>query len=167
MKVIGLVLILLGWQLQAQEAMEPVVLSISGPIIEHGQHLDRVDYTLRQLQAFPQDNITTSHVWTRQPHTYTGPALQQLLAPLFAHTTIKTLTLGGLNGYSIAVDWSKVVPYDPILAWQDNGQAMSRRNKGPLWLMLPFDQVPVLQQAEFTHLMVWQLRHIKVQTEIN
>lgn len=167
MKLIGLVLMLLGWQLQAQEAMEPVVLSISGPIIRHGQHLERVDYTLSELRALPQVDITTSHFWVQRPHTYTGPVLKQLLDPLFEHTTIKTLTLGGLNGYSVAVDWAKVAPFDPILAWQDNGLRMSRRDKGPLWLMLPFDQIPMLQQAELIHFMVWQLRNIKVQTEIN
>ncbi|GAA3549401.1 molybdopterin-binding protein [Zobellella aerophila] len=167
MKRIGWLLMLLGWQLQAQEAVEPVVLSISGPIIQNGRHLERMDYTLSQLQALPQVNITTSHFWVQDPHTYSGPALRQLLAPLFAHTTIKTLTLGALNGYSVAVDWAKVTPYDPILAWQDNGYGMSRRDKGPLWLMLPYDRVPVLQQAELIHFMVWQLRNIKVQTEIN
>ncbi|WP_298715940.1 hypothetical protein [uncultured Oceanisphaera sp.] len=42
---------------------------------------------------------------------------------------------------------------------------MSRRNKGPLWLMLPFDRVPKVQQADLLHFMAWQLSSISVHSE--
>ncbi|PSJ44011.1 molybdopterin-binding protein [Zobellella endophytica] len=165
MKLVGLILILLTLVPRGGVAEEPVILTVSGNILWQGQPHERLDYTLKELQAMPQRVITTSHPWGQQPHTYRGPDLVALMSSLFGHARIKTLYLEALNGYSISVDWQKLAPFQPVLAWQENGRVMSRREKGPLWLVLPFDQVPELQQADFLHFMTWQLRQIKVHTE--
>ncbi|MGR7922343.1 molybdopterin-binding protein [Zobellella denitrificans] len=163
MKLIGLVLmLLLSWQ---GKAAEPVVLTIVGNIQLEGRSYERLDYTLAELQALPQADITTVHPWVEEARTYRGPELALLLERLFGHARVRTLYLEALNGFSVAVDWQKVAPFTPILAWQENDKVMSRRDKGPLWLMLPFDQVPELQQADFLHFMAWQLRQIRVHTE--
>ncbi|WP_375055849.1 molybdopterin-binding protein [Zobellella sp. DQSA1] len=164
MKLIGLVLMLL-WPWQGKAA-EPVVLTIFGNIQLDGRHYEQLDYTLSELQALPQADITTTHPWVQEPRHYRGPELVAILTGLFGHTRIKTLYLEALNGFSVAVDWQTVAPFHPILAWQEDGRVMGRRDKGPLWLMLPFDQVPELQQADFLHFMAWQLRHVRVHTEL-
>ncbi|MCT7655111.1 molybdopterin-binding protein [Oceanimonas sp. NS1] len=163
MKLLGVVvLLLMSWGVRAEEA---IVLTISGNIELEGRSHERMDYTLSQLQALPQGEITTAHPWSNTPHTYRGLDLRALLDTLFAHAEVKALYLESLNGFSVVVDWQAVAPYQPLLAWRDNGRLMSRRDKGPLWLMLPYDRVPELQQAKFLHYMAWQLRHIKVRTE--
>lgn len=163
MKLLGIIILWLvslrGW------SQEPVILTISGNIELEGRSYEQVDYTLSQLQRFPQREIITAHPWSEQARTYHGPDLRTLLKTLFAHARIKTLYLEALNGFSVAVDWQQVAPYQPVLAWSENGHRMSRRDKGPLWLMLPYDQASGLQQAEFLHYMAWQLRYIKVRTE--
>ncbi|WMC09930.1 molybdopterin-binding protein [Oceanimonas pelagia] len=163
MKLLGVVMLwLVSW---SALAAEPVILTISGNIELEGRSFEQVDFTLPELQALPQGEVTTAHPWSEQPNTYRGLDLRALLDTLFAHAKIRTLYLEALNGFSVAVDWQEVAPYSPLLAWSENGRLMSRRDKGPLWLILPYDRVSELQQAEFLHYMAWQLRHIKVRTE--
>ena len=140
-------------------------MSVYGDILRDDKPYQRLDFTLSELQALTQTELTTAHPWTTQAQHYRGIDLTALLTFLFAEQQIKSLTLEGLNGFSMALEWAKIREYSPMLAWQENGQLMSRRNKGPLWLMLPFDQVPELKKMDFLHYMVWQLRTIRVYSE--
>lgn len=150
----------------AQACTEPVILSVYGDIQRDDKPYQRLDFTLSELQALTQADVTTAHPWNTQAQHYRGIDLTALLEQLFVNQQIRSLNLEGLNGFSMALEWTKINKYSPILAWQENGQLMSRRNKGPLWLMLPFDQVPELKQADFLHYMVWQLRTIRVYSEL-
>ncbi len=158
----GVLMLLLSWQALAAE---PVVLTLYGDMQLDGRQYERIDYSLSELQALPQGKIITAHPWVSEPHQYRGPDLVLLLGQLFGHRRVTSLYLEALNGFSVTVDWSQVAPFSPILAWQDNGRVMSRRNKGPLWLMLPFDRLSEMQQANFRHFMAWQLRVIRVHSE--
>lgn len=146
-------------------ATEPVILSLYGDMRLQGNPHQQLDFTLSELQALPQAEITTSHPWSNDAHRYGGVDLNALLERLFAGQTVTQLSLEALNGFSIVLDWSRISTYRPILAWHDNGKIMNRRNQGPLWLMLPFDQASRVNQADFIHFMVWQLRTIRVTTE--
>ncbi|MGO5000630.1 molybdopterin-binding protein [Oceanisphaera sp. W20_SRM_FM3] len=149
----------------AQAGSDPVILSVYGAIeLDEGEY-QRLDFTLSELQALPQAQIITAHPWSAQAQHYKGVDLTALLKLLFANRQINSLNLEGLNGFSMALEWSKISDFSPILAWQENEKLMSRRNKGPLWLMLPYDQAPKMQQANFLHYMVWQLRTIRVYSE--
>lgn len=158
-----MILCLISWGALARE---PVILSISGSMTQDGHHHELAEFTLSQLQALPGKEITTQHPWSEQLHTYRGADLSALLANLFAGQDIHTLYLQALNGFSVAVDWQQLAPYQPVLAWSEDGVIMSRRNKGPLWLMLPYHRLSEIQQAEFLHYMAWQLRHITVKTAL-
>ena len=159
----GIMLLLLAGF--AQAVTEPVILSVYGDMEQHGGPHQQLDFTLSELQALTQSQITTAHPWSAQAQHYSGIDLTALLEKLFAKQQIKSLNLEGLNGFSVAFEWSKINTFAPVVAWQENGQLMSRRNKGPLWLILPFDQVPEVKQADFLHYMVWQLRTIRVYSE--
>lgn len=149
----------------AQANTEPVILTIYGDIQLHDQRYARIDFTLSEMKALSQADITTAHPWSAQAQHYSGIDLSILLEFLFAQKAIKTLSLEGLNGFSMALEWSSIQDFSPIIAWQENSQLMSRRDKGPLWLMLPFDSVSKVKQADFLHYMVWQLRTIRVYSE--
>lgn len=163
MKRIGvMILCLMSWGVLAKE---PVILSISDSMAQDGHHHELAEFTLSQLQALPQRELTTRHPWSEQRHTYKGADLSALLANLFAGQHIHTLYLQSLNGFSVAVNWQQLAPYQPMLAWSEDDIIMSRRNKGPLWLMLPYERLPEIQQAEFLHYMAWQLNHITVRAD--
>ena len=52
---------------------------------------------------------------------------------------------------------SGVTDYDVILAMWANGVRLSRRDKGPIWLMYPLDDHPELSEAKYSSRLVWQL----------
>lgn len=161
-----LVIILVLWMnISSAQAQQPNVLSVLGDIKLDGHQYHQLDFTLDELQALPQAEINTITPWTTESHRYRGVDLVLWFNQLFESRRINSITLEALNNFSVTVDWSKIKSFTPVLAWQDNGKVMSRRDKGPLWLMLPFDRVPKLQQAEFLHFMAWQIRVIRVQSE--
>lgn len=161
-----LVIILVLWMnIGSAQAQQPNVLSVLGDIKLDGHQYHQLDFTLDELQALPQAEINTITPWTTESHRYRGVDLVLWFNQLFENRRINSITLEALNNFSVTVDWSKIKSFTPVLAWQDNGKVMSRRDKGPLWLMLPFDRVPKLQQAEFLHFMAWQIRVIRVQSE--
>ncbi|ART83067.1 molybdopterin-binding protein [Oceanisphaera profunda] len=159
----GILLLLLAQVTQA--GTEPVILSVYGDIQLDENHYQRLDFTLSELQALTQAEVTTSHPWNTKAQHYRGVDLNALFQQLFAQKHITSLNLEALNGFSVMLDWSKINEFSPILAWQEDGQLMSRRNKGPLWLVLPFDQMSKVKQAEFMHYMAWQLKVIRVYSE--
>lgn len=164
MKLVGgMLMLMLSWQVLASS--EPVVLSVYGDIRVNDRHYDQMDFTLSELQALTQSDITTAHPWSIAPQHYHGVDMNALFGLLFNHRRVLSIQLEALNDFSVAVDWSQIEAFSPILAWQEDEQVMTRRNKGPLWLVLPFDQVPKVQQADFLHFMVWQLRAIRVSSE--
>lgn len=164
MKLIGGILMtLLSWHVLAVK--ESVVLTVYGDIKINGHSYNQLDFTLSELQALTQTDITTAHPWSAERRRYRGVDMNTLFDSLFSEQKVLSLQLEALNDFSIAVNWDQISSYTPILAWQENKRIMSRRNKGPLWLMLPFDQVSKVQQADFLHFMVWQLRGIHVYSE--
>lgn len=159
----GILILLCSWQ--ALASAEPVVLTVYGDIELNEQKYNRLDFTLSELQAFAQADITTSHPWSSEQRGYHGVDINNLFDVLFSQQKVLSFQLEALNDFGMTINWQKIAPYSPILAWQENQRTMSLRNKGPLWLMLPFDQVPKVKQADFLHFMVWQLRVMRVHSE--
>ena len=52
--------------------------------------------------------------------------------------------------------------FDTILAIKMNGEPMTVRNKGPLFLIYPFDTNPDLYNEKYFNRSVWQIKEIEV-----
>ncbi|WP_033136014.1 molybdopterin-dependent oxidoreductase [Aeromonas finlandensis] len=165
MKKWGWIALLISWVVMPVVAAEtlagPVILKVSGNIKSAEEVDGKVQFDLAKLQALPQHEIVTGNPWVDKPHKYRGPKLADVLAAAGADGNAITLT--ALNSFQIRINWDKVVKYDPILAWEDNGVTMRVRDKGPLWFMLPLDQYPELKRSEYTDMMIWQLDSIDIQ----
>ena len=59
----------------------------------------------------------------------------------------------------------KITESTPILANRIDGESFSVRQKGPLWVIFPFDQNPEFQSEEIFALSVWQVKRIDVLTD--
>ncbi|CAG9298005.1 putative pterin-binding protein [Celerinatantimonas diazotrophica] len=141
-------------------ASEPIILTISGHI-RPTLSVRKVNFTLNDLQKFPQYIYKTTNRWVDKPHQYKGPLLADILKSV--HAESPRLTLVALNDYRVNMDMSKVIKYKPILAWSDDGKTMTVRDRGPLWLMFPLDSYPkALKNTGMNTYMIWQLRKIIV-----
>jgi hypothetical protein len=66
-----------------------------------------------------------------------------------------------INDYMIEVPVSDAVEGGPIIAFEMDGKPMSVRDKGPLWLIYPFDSNPDYQTEVFYSRSIWQLNRIE------
>lgn len=113
------------------------------------------------LAALPQAEFETKTPWTTGSHRYRGPTLASVLAAGGAgHASL--IEASALNGYQQQLDLSlfEKVPLT-LVRYQDDKQ-LTRRNKGPLWLLMPFSAYPELDHSTIHGGMVWQMIRIEV-----
>lgn len=115
-------------------------------------------FTRAQLTSLPQHHFHTITAWTQGSNSYEGPALEQVLQG----TGAKRIAMTALNHYRYELDLRPFSSYPAILAMSENGKPLTRRNKGPLWLLLPFSDRPDLKTPENEAAMVWQLVAIEI-----
>ncbi|ENY72243.1 hypothetical protein G114_09042 [Aeromonas diversa CDC 2478-85] len=115
-------------------------------------------FTRSELAALPQHSFSTITAWTQGSNRYRGPALARVLEGTGAHR----VQLVALNGYRHELTIAPFEQFPAILAMSENDTPLTRRNKGPLWLLLPFSDLPALKTPENEAAMVWQLITIEV-----
>lgn len=136
-----------------------VILTLSGNI-QNTQDGHTARFDLEQLKKLPSKTFNLQTRWDDEAHEYHGPLLSSILEHVGAKGSVLKLT--ALNDYSIEIDKPYIDKYQPILAWKSDGKTMSVRNKGPLWLLLPHDKYPELNDEFHTGRMIWQLSHIEI-----
>tara|TARA_R110000737_G_scaffold351725_1_gene394824 strand:- start:463 stop:891 length:429 start_codon:yes stop_codon:yes gene_type:complete len=114
-----------------------------------------VGMTMNELEALPVTEFETSTIWTDGPQVFRGVRMVDLLA----HFGIEggTLKLTAANDYSIEVPVDSFTDDGAILAYQRNGQTMTLRTKGPLWVVYPYDSSPKFQSEVIYSNSIWQL----------
>jgi hypothetical protein len=134
------------------------VLSVVAPQIAGGA----VDFDMAALEAMPQSGFSTSTVWTDGTHEYSGIPLKALLARL--GITSGEIKATALNDYSVTIPIDSLEDDAPILAIHVDGKAFSRREKGPVWLIYPFDAAERYRTEQIFGRSIWQLRSLDLVT---
>jgi hypothetical protein len=136
-----------------------VVLSVRGRISRTNSS-QRADFDMPMLEALAQQHITTKTPWYRQPRKFTGPLLRDVLARVGAQGAMLRLT--ALNDYRIDVPIDDTRRFDVVLARAIDDQPITVRERGPLFVIYPFDSDPALRNALYYSRSVWQLKTIDV-----
>ena len=74
----------------------------------------------------------------------------------------KVLKVKALNDYSSDVPIADAKDLDTILAVRMNSKLMSVRDKGPLFMIYPFDTNPELYNEKYFSRSVWQVMEVEV-----
>lgn len=138
---------------------ERVVLTVTGAIDETNAPGQAV-FDLAMLKALPGRSGEMETPWTEGRTRFDGPLLRSLLEAVGAHG--KTLRITALNDYSAEVPMEDATDYDTMLAVAMNGEAMSVRDKGPIFMVYPFDINPELYNEKYFSRSVWQIKAIEV-----
>lgn len=138
------------------------ILSVSGNV-QPASSTGDWEFDLPALKAMPSERFTTTTIWTDGAQTFEGVSLEALLKHVGASEG--TLRAIALNDYAINIPTSDATEGGPIIAYQRNGQDMSVRDKGPLWIIYPFDDNPDYKTEEFYSRSIWQLARIRVEAE--
>ncbi len=125
-----------------------------------GDGSDLRSMTDADLQALPQVEFTTSTIWTTDPVTFAGPTLAAVLESVGAADG--SLSMVAVNDYKVQMPRGVVAQDAPIIATRLNGEPFTIRNKGPLWLVFPFDSSTAYQTEEIYSYSIWQLTRIAV-----
>ncbi len=146
-----------AWSLDRPVAT--VVLTISGRV-----HMANVGgearFDMPMLEALPQHSFATRTPWYARARRFTGPLLRDVLAAAGAQGSL--LRLGALNDYRVDMPFDDAQRHDVILARLLDGQPMGVRDKGPLFVVYPFDARAELRSAIYYSRSAWQLRTIAV-----
>ncbi|SIN91484.1 molybdopterin-dependent oxidoreductase [Salinivibrio sp. ES.052] len=114
----------------------------------------------QKLEALPQAHIITQTPFTRGQQRFDGVALSTVLDAAGVGECAN-VNLKSMNRYQSVLSLNMAVRYHPMIAMKRNGQAMTLRTLGPLWLVFPLDQYPEIQNDQFYSAMVWQLTDIE------
>lgn len=142
-----------------------LLLALAGPALADDPLLtvvgpDRTQtYDHAALQAFGPVSFATSTIWTEGQPAFTGVPLQTILTD--AGIDEGTVSAVAINDYAVQIPVDEVTADYPIVAFQQDGQAMSVRDKGPLWVIYPYDSDPALQSEVTYARSIWQLVRIE------
>ncbi len=138
-------------------AADDHILTISGPgLPAAGVHL-----TMDEIEALPQTTFTTKTVWTEGPHEFKGVALKTLLESTGTKGT--AVKARALNAYVATIPLDEVAADAPIVATRIDGEHFPRREKGPLWIVYPYDRDASYQTETAYGRSIWQLESLHVE----
>lgn len=116
--------------------------------------------SLEDLDALDQVEFATTTIWTGGVNEFSGVPVRALLEAL--ELDGKTLRMTALNDYMVDVPVSELEEEVPIIATRLNGETMSVREKGPFWVVYPYDRSPDYQTELVYARSIWQLTGISV-----
>ncbi|MBP0616492.1 molybdopterin-dependent oxidoreductase [Jiella mangrovi] len=112
------------------------------------------------LEKLPVTTFETTTPWTEGKIRFEGVKLSDLVAAVKAEGNEIVAT--ALNDYAVTLPVVDETGADPIIAYKANGEPMSVREKGPLWIMYPFDSDEVLQTETYQSRAIWQLNRLTI-----
>ena len=121
----------------------------------------RIELDRARLAAIGSSEITTSTIWTDEgTHRFKGVMLRDLVD--FLNIKAGALRLRALNDYAVEIPTEDVTQIAPILAYEMDGAIMTVRDKGPVWVMYPFDDGPEYRTDTIFSRSIWKLDRIEV-----
>ena len=149
---------------QAQSAAEKPILTISGKIngattgsggSDEGAVFDR-----SKLEALGMETIETKTPWYKETVKFEGVSLDKLMQSVGANGD--RVVAIALNDYSVEIPMEDFAKHRVILALKRDGEYMSVRDKGPLFVVYPYDSDPELRSQKFYSRSAWQVKQLIV-----
>ncbi|SFQ77110.1 hypothetical protein SAMN05216176_11453 [Nitratireductor indicus] len=146
----------------ADELSKPagdVILTVDGKIGATNAG-DAADFDLAMLEALPKATIKTTTPWFDGSVEFEGVLLAALMDQVKADGG--ELVVTALNDYQAPVPIDDFAKYGVILAYKRDGNYMPVSDKGPLFIIYPYDSDPELNTQKFYSRSVWQVRRFTV-----
>lgn len=135
-----------------------VLLTVSGKVMKtNADQTAKLD--LEMLEVMDATSIETSTIWTEGTQVFQGVSLKALVEELGIEGTI--LRASAINDYTVEVPMSDAVEGGALIAYRLNGETMSVRDKGPLWIIYPYDSDADYRTEVIYSRSIWQLDRIE------
>lgn len=144
--------------LMADETAAPLLAISSDTTLIDGNLTLELDRDA--LMALPVTTFETSTIWTDGVHSFTGVSL----ADLAAEFSIKSgqFLATAINDYTVEIPFSDALEGGPIIAYLMDGEEMSVRDKGPLWVIYPYDSDADYRSEVIYSRSIWQLDRLEI-----
>ena len=136
-----------------------VVLTISGKIGISNVG-DTAKFDREMLEALGWTSFITSTPWYDVPVTFAGVRMAKLMQTVRADG--EAVIAGSLNDYETKIPTSDFTRFDVLLALKRNGEYMPVREKGPLFIVYPYDRESELKSQKYYSRSAWQLARLVV-----
>ena len=151
---------LTGGSASALEApKDKPILTVSGKI-EHANKDGTAQFDRAMLEALGVTGFETNTPWYKGPVKFEGVSLAKLLEAVGARG--ERLVAVALNDYVTELPIEDAAKYNVILALKREGEYMPVRDKGPIFIVYPYDSDPELKSQKFYSRSAWQLARLEV-----
>lgn len=161
--IVMLLSFVLATQAWAGEFSKPtgkVLLTMSGNI-QNTNDGGKAIFDLVSLEKLGMVSFQTTSPWYDGRTTFTGISLQKLMDYVGAKGTVVKVT--ALNDYTTEIPLSDFKKYNVILALKVNGEYMRIRDKGPLFVVYPYDSIPELNNQIYYSRSAWQVSRMTIE----
>lgn len=136
------------------------ILVISGAI-ENKNNGDTAEFDRDMLVAMGMQVIETANPWYNGRTRFEGVSLDKLMETVGAKGT--TVTAVALNDYVTKIPLEDFKKFKVILAMKRDGSFITVREKGPLFIIYPYDSDPQLQSQTYYTRSAWQVAKLIVE----
>lgn len=136
-----------------------VILTIEGTISQTNNGA-QAQFDMKMLEKLPQHSFSTKTPWYPDSVTFTGPLLRDVLAAVGAKGS--KITAVALNDYKTEIPLDDATRHDVIVARLMNNRPMPVREKGPLFIVFPFDTKAELRTELYYNRAAWQLSVLRI-----
>jgi len=133
---------------------DEAVLAVAGEIAGG----ERIEFSISSLEEMGTEEIATRTPWHDGPVRFEGVPLAVLAKQL--GVTGGNAVVEAFNNYQSQIPVSDFFDFDPILAMKKDGAYMTLREKGPFFVVYPYDRDKELQSELYYSRSVWQVRSI-------
>lgn len=161
--IVMLLSLLVSIQVWAGELPKPagkVLLTLSGNI-ENTNEDGKAVFDLANLEELGIVTFQTTSPWYNGHTRFTGIPLQKLMDYVGAKGSVVKVT--ALNDYTTVIPLSDFRKYNVILATKINGKYMRIRDKGPLFIVYPYDSQPELNNQIYYSRSAWQVSRMNIE----
>jgi hypothetical protein len=142
-----------------QEPTEKPILTVTGKISVTNKD-GTAQFDRAMLEKLGATSFSTSTPWYKEPVKFEGVLLAKLMETVGA--TGDRIVSVALNDYSAEMPMEDAQKFGVILALKRDGEYMTVRDKGPLFIVYPFDSNPDLKVQKYYSRSVWQVARIEV-----
>jgi hypothetical protein len=135
------------------------ILTVTGKIAATNDNRKAV-FDRQMIEALGEVSFSTATPWYDGPHKFEGALLAKLLDVVEA--TGDRLVVTALNDYVTEIPIEDARKFGVILALKRDGQYMPVSDKGPLFIIYPFDSNPELKAQVYYKRSAWQVSRIEV-----
>lgn len=135
------------------------ILTLRNPSIE-GPYSE-ISFTRGDLESLAWHTIRTGNEFIDGVADFRGPYAHDVIS-MIGHAGATRVRVIAANDFFTEIEIAELEKYGAILALERDGEQLSLRDHGPIWMMYPIDDYPELQDSLYNSRLVWQLQTIEL-----